>query len=197
MSSSEVDPKRRKFLTTATAAVGGVGAAFAAVPFIASFQPSARTKAVGAPIEIDISKIEPGGMITDQWRGKPIWVVRRTKESLATLEEIGSDLRDPDSQVEQQPSYAANTHRSVNPEYLVVIGLCTHLGCSPTYMGDQENITLGADWRGGFFCPCHGSKFDLAGRVYSGVPAPTNLEVPPYHYVSDSLIVVGADQESA
>ncbi len=197
MSSQEVDPKRRRFLTAATAAVGGVGAAFVAVPFIASFQPSARTKALGAPNEIDISKIEPGQRITDQWRGKPVWVVRRTPEMLEALDGMTDKLRDPQSEVEQQPGYAANPHRSIEPEYLVVVGLCTHLGCSPSFLPAEGAESMGPDWKGGFFCPCHGSKFDLAGRVYKGVPAPTNLEVPPYHYRTESVIVVGADQEAA
>jgi len=195
MSNDEVDPNRRRFLTAATAAAGGVGAAFAAVPFIASFQPSARTRAVGAPIEVDISKLEPGQMMTDQWRGKPIWIVRRSEEALQELEELRGRLRDPDSEQDQQPEYAANPYRSVEPEYFVVIGLCTHLGCSPSYLPEEGELS--ADWPGGFFCPCHGSKFDLAGRVFKGVPAPTNLVVPPYHYRSDSVIVVGADQETA
>lgn len=195
MHDQQVDRKRRRFLTAATTVVGGAGCAFAAVPFIASFQPSARTRAIGAPIEIDIGKLAPGQMITDKWRGKPVWVVRRTPEMIERLAELEPRLRDPGSEEPQQPAYAANRYRSIKPEFLVVVGICTHLGCSPTYVPEPDG-ELGEDWLGGFFCPCHGSRFDLAGRVYKGVPAPTNLEVPPYAFISDNVILVGADEES-
>lgn len=194
VSESEIDHGKRRFLITATAGLGAVGAIGAAVPFVSSFQPSARTKAVGAPIEVDISNLEPGQRLTAQWRGKPVWVLRRTEETLKALEGMSDLLSDPDSETaSQQPSYAQNSARAINPEYLVVIGICTHLGCSPTYLPDGTPHTLGNEWKGGFFCPCHGSKFDLSGRVYKGVPAPTNLIVPPYQYLSDSLIIVGED----
>lgn len=194
MANEGVDRRRRRFLTAATSVVGGVGAAFVAVPFIASWQPSARAKAIGAPVEVDISKLEPGQRLIEKWRGKPVWILRRTESQLATLNQVEDRLRDPNSEVaSQQPSYAQNEHRSIKPEYLVVIGICTHLGCSPLYLERDEGAThgLGEDWPGGFFCPCHGSRFDLSGRVYQGVPAPTNLEVPPYHYVSENVIEVG------
>lgn len=198
MSGDGVDIGRRRFLTGATTVVGAVGAGFVAVPFVVSFQPSERAKAIGAPVEQDISKLEPGGRLTVKWRGKPVWVVRRTDEQLESLDEVEEKLRDPESRVEsQQPSYAQNEHRAIKPEYLVVVGLCTHLGCSPTYRPDVAPNDLGANWKGGFFCPCHGSRFDMAGRVYTGVPAPTNLVVPPYKYLSDSRIIIGVDQETA
>ncbi len=197
MSGDGVDIGRRRFLTGATTVVGAVGAAFAAVPFVVSFQPSERAKAIGAPVEQDIGKLEPGGRVVVKWRGKPVWIVRRTQEQLASLVKIEDKLRDPNSDVDQQPPYAKNPHRAINPEYLVLVGLCTHLGCSPTYRPEVAPSDLGPEWQGGFFCPCHGSRFDLAGRVYAGVPAPTNLEVPPYKYLSDSRIIIGVDQEAA
>jgi ubiquinol-cytochrome c reductase iron-sulfur subunit len=169
-----------------------------AVPFIASMQPSAKAQAAGAPVEADIAKLEPGQRIIVEWRGKPVWIVRRTKEMLEALPSLDGQLRDPQSEVaSQQPSYAKNSHRAIKEEYLVVVGICTHLGCSPTYRPELAPADLGADWKGGFFCPCHGSRFDLAGRVYQGVPAPTNLEVPPYKYLSDSRIIVGLDDGGA
>lgn len=189
-----VNTGRRRFLTAATTVVGGVGVAFAAVPFIASWQPSAKAKAIGAPVEVDISKLEPGQQLTVTWRGKPVWVVRRSKQTLAELPSLDRMLRDPRSEVEsQQPAYCQNKYRSLKPEYLVLVGICTHLGCSPTYVPEGEAHALGAEWKGGFFCPCHGSRFDMAGRVFQGVPAPTNLEVPPYHYESETRIVIGVD----
>ena len=197
MSSEGVDLKRRRFLTAATTVVGGVGAIYAAVPFVSSMMPSARAKAIGAPVEADISKLEPGQQITVKWRGKPVWIVRRTEEMLAALTELRDQLGDPDSAEIQQPSYAQNEHRSIKPEIMIVVGLCTHLGCSPTYRPEVAPADLGADWKGGFFCPCHGSRFDMAGRVYSGVPAPTNLEVPPHRYLSDSQIIIGDDGGAA
>ncbi len=197
MSSDGVDIGRRRFLTGATTVVGAVGVAFAAVPFVASFQPSERAKAIGAPVEEDISKLEPGQMTTVKWRGKPVWIVRRTEEQLASLVAVEDKLRDPDSEVAQQPAYAQNPHRSIKPEYLILVGICTHLGCAPTYRPDVAPDDLGPQWKGGFFCPCHGSRFDMAGRVYARVPAPTNLEVPPYKYLSDSRIIIGVDQDAA
>ncbi len=195
--SDGVDRNRRRFLTTTTAVVGGVGAAFVAVPFIKSMMPSERAKAVGAPVEVDISKLQPGQRLIAQWRGKPVLVVRRSEETLEWLKskELEEKLRDPESEVEtQQPPYCNNIHRSIKPENLVLIGICTHLGCSPNYLPPDAPSDLGPDWKGGFLCPCHGSKFDMAGRVYKGVPAPTNLVVPPHKYESDTLIVVGVDQ---
>lgn len=198
MANEGVDKGRRRFLVAATTVVGGVGAAAVAVPFVTSMMPSARAKAAGAPVEIDISAVEPGQRITAEWRGKPIWVVRRTESQLADLPSLDGNLRDPASEVaDQQPSYAQNPTRSIKPEYAVLVGICTHLGCSPTYRPELAPADLGADWKGGFFCPCHGSRFDMAGRVYQSVPAPTNLVVPPHRYISDSRILIGEDQEAA
>ena len=159
--------------------------------------PSARARSAGAPVEVDISKLEPGQRVIVEWRGKPVWVVRRTEELLASLEEVTGELRDADSEDSIQPEFAINTYRSMKPEIMVMVGVCTHLGCSPTYRPDVAAADLGADWLGGFFCPCHGSKFDIAGRVYKGVPAPTNLEVPPYAYTSDTNILIGAEGGNA
>jgi len=198
MSNDDVDRSRRRFLTAATTVVGGVGAVFWAVPFVASMQPSAKAQAIGAPIEADISKLEPGQMMTVKWRGKPVWIIRRTKATLDALPTLDDRLRDPRSEVQsQQPAYADNEYRSIKPEYAVLVGICTHLGCSPTYRPEIAPPDLGPDWKGGFFCPCHGSRFDLAGRVFQGVPAPVNLEVPPYSYLSDTRIIVGVDQQGA
>jgi ubiquinol-cytochrome c reductase iron-sulfur subunit len=193
MSQQEVDRERRKFLVAATAAVGTVGAAAVAWPFIASMLPSARAKAAGAPVEVDISKIEPGAIVAVEWRGKPVWVVHRTQEMLDILGKHDNQLADPVSDAPQQPDYCKNATRSIKPEYLVAVGICTHLGCSPTYRKEIAAADLGADWPGGFFCPCHGSRFDLAARVFKGVPAPTNLVIPPHKYVSESLLLVGVD----
>ena len=193
MSTEGVDNSRRRFLTAATTVVGAVGAAGVAVPFLTSMWPSARAQAAGAPVEADISKLEPGAMLTAEWRGKPVWLVRRTEQNLTDLKSLDSALRDPGSEVDQQPSYAKNEYRSIKPEVAVLIGICTHLGCSPTYRPDVAPQDLGKDWKGGFFCPCHGSRFDLAGRVFKGVPAPLNLVVPPYRYLSDTEIEVGND----
>jgi ubiquinol-cytochrome c reductase iron-sulfur subunit len=192
----EVDNERRQFLTTAATVVGGAGMAMAAVPFAASLQPSARVEAVGAPVEIDFSHLEPDKLLMAKWRGKPVWVLRRTREELATLKDRVPELRDPQSAEPQQPDYTKNEHRSIKPEYLIVIGICTHLGCSPKYVPEAAaaSYDLGPEWQGGFFCPCHGSRFDLAGRVYKGVPAPTNLVVPPHKYLSDTRILVGEDE---
>ena len=188
MSSDGVDNNRRRFLTAATAVVGAAGTVAVAVPFIKSWNPSARAKSAGAPVEASIGKLEPGQQIIVKWRGKPVWVVRRDEEALATLTKVTDKLRDAVSDESIQPDYAKNQHRSIKSEYLIVVGICTHLGCSPSY---RPEIT--AELMGGFFCPCHGSKFDLAGRVYSGVPAPTNLTIPPHYYVSESVVVIGED----
>ena len=193
--SSEVDLDRRRFLTTATTVVGGIGAACAAVPFIESWLPSARAQALGAPVEIDLSKLEEGAQLTVEWRGQPVWIIRRSQAMLDSLASLNGLLRDPDSAEAQQPEYAQNAHRSIKPEYLVLVGLCTHLGCVPTYRPDIGGID--AHWPGGFYCPCHGSKYDLAGRVYKGVPAPTNLVVPPYHYLSENVILIGQEGSAA
>ena len=188
----KVDKARRKFLTTATTVIGGVGAACVAAPFISSWAPSARAQALGAPIEVDVSQLDTGAQLTISWRGQPVWIVRRTQAMLDTLPKMDDMLRDPLSEEPQQPAYAHNEHRSIKPEFLVLIGLCTHLGCVPTFRPDIGGV--GADWPGGFYCPCHGSKFDLAGRVYKSVPAPINLMVPPHRYVSDNLITIGEDE---
>lgn len=189
------DPTRRRFLTASASVVGGIGAVTAAWPFVASMNPSAHAKAVGAPVTVDLTRLKEGEMMREKWRGKPIWIVRRTKEMLATLKQDRGRLRDPDSQQPQQPGYASNEHRSIKPEYLVLVGICTHLGCSPAFRPDTAPDDLGASWMGGFFCACHGSRFDLAGRVYKSVPAPKNLEVPPYRYTDDRQIVIGESDE--
>ena len=194
----DLNRSRRKFLAIATAVTGGIGAAFAAVPFVASFRPSARAQALGVPVEVDIGKLEEGGLLKVEWRGQPIWILRRTQAMLNSLPAVTPELADPDSEeVEQQPDYARNAHRSIDPEFLVVIGSCTHLGCSPTERFDVGPADLGSDWPGGFYCPCHGSKFDLSGRVYKSVPAPLNLKVPPYRYISESRILIGSDTGAA
>jgi ubiquinol-cytochrome c reductase iron-sulfur subunit len=195
MSADGVDNGKRRFLTiAATSAVAVVGAGYAAVPFIASWNPSARAKAAGAPVEADFSKLQPGQMMRVEWRGKPVWIVRRTEKNLEDLSTIDGDLRDPASgRKDRQPAYAANATRSIKPEYSILVGICTHLGCSPTYRPDLAPADLGAKWVGGFFCPCHGSRFDLAGRVFKNVPAPTNLEVPPHMYLSETRVIIGVD----
>jgi ubiquinol-cytochrome c reductase iron-sulfur subunit len=188
MSSDDADNSRRRFLTAATVVVGAVGTAAVAVPFLSSWSPSARAKSAGAPVEANISKLEPGQQIIVKWRGKPVWVVRRDEQALETLPRVDDLLRDPNSDDSKQPEYAKNEYRSRKAEYLIVEGICTHLGCSPTYVPE-----ITADFEGGFFCPCHGSKFDFAGRVYSGVPAPTNLTIPPHYFVNDDVILIGED----
>jgi ubiquinol-cytochrome c reductase iron-sulfur subunit len=192
-----VDKGKRRFLVGATGVLGGIGAAAAATPFVMSLWPSERAKAAGAPVEIDISKIEPGQKINVEWRGKPIWLLNRTNAMLATLPKLDSRLVDPNSDVPQQPPYCKNEHRSIKDNMWVAIGICTHLGCSPTFRPDVAPADLGPDWLGGFFCPCHKSKFDLAGRVFKGVPAPTNLVIPPYRYQSEARIVIGEDPKGA
>lgn len=189
----EVDLTRRKILTGATGVVGAAGATFLAVPFVSSWQPSEKARAAGAPVDADISKLQPGQMLTVSWRGKPVWVVRRTPEMIDGLAGVENLLRDPGSDVSIQPEYCKNGPRAVNAEFLVVVGICTHLGCAPLYRPAIGSPDVGADWQGGFFCPCHGSRFDLAGRVYQSVPAPTNLEIPPHRYVSETKIRVGED----
>jgi len=198
MSDNAVDVDRRRFLTGTTAIIGGIGAAVAAVPFIASFQPSAKTKAIGAPVEVDVGKVEPGQRITEKWRGQPVWIVRRTPAMIEALKNFDGDLlSDSASEDSIQPEYAMNAWRSIKEEYLIMVGLCTHLGCVPSYVPEPGGGDLGEEWVGGFFCPCHGSKFDLAGRVYRGVPAPTNMTVPPYRFISDTRIVIGEDNGGA
>lgn len=198
MSGQEIDLKKRRFLTNATSAVGAVGVGFVAWPFLSSWMPSARAKAAGAPVDVDISKLEPGQLVRVLWRKKPVWVFKRDAATLSDLKTLDSKLTDPNNQEDQQPTYAKNTHRSIKAEIAVIIGVCTHLGCSPTYRPELGAADLGGDaWKGGFYCPCHGSKFDLAGRVYAGAPAPTNLIVPPYHFVSDSLIRIGVDPKAS
>lgn len=186
-----VDHGRRRFLVKATSALGGVGLIGACVPFVASMLPNEAAKAAGAPVEVDVGDLQPGQQRTVIWRGRPIWIIRRTPEMIAELSSLDSELRDPNSTVDQQPAYADNEYRSRKPEYLVLVGICTHLGCSPTYRPDKGSIDT--DWKGGFYCPCHGSKFDLAGRVFKDVPAPINLEVPPYTFLSDTKILIGTN----
>lgn len=188
---------RRRFLLVTTSVVGAIASVGVATPFLRSMMPSERAKAAGAPVEVDIGKLEPGMLLTVEWRGKPVWVLKRTEAMLETLKKLNAQLADPDSKRDQQPAYAQNLTRSIKPEILVVEGVCTHLGCAPTFRKDIAPSDLGADWLGGFFCPCHGSKFDLAGRVYSGVPAPTNLVIPPYTYLSDNRILIGAESKES
>lgn len=195
MNQDGIDKSRRRFLTTAATVVGGIGAVATAVPFISAMTPSARARAIGAPIEVDIGDLKPGELRRVKWQGKPVWILHRVESELAVLPELDAEMRDPASEEPQQPVYAANEHRSVKPEFLIVVGLCTHLGCSPTYVpvDDARSYGLQADWKGGFFCPCHGSRFDLAGRVYKDVPAPRNLLVPPHQYLSDTRVLIGDD----
>lgn len=195
--SNTIDTGKRRFLTAAASVVGGAGAVAAVIPFVSSIAPSARAEAAGAPVTVDISQIEDGQLLTVGWRGKPVWIFRRNQDVLGKLSELESELRDPGSNSLQQPDYAKNATRSIRDDVMVMVGICTHLGCSPTYRPELAPADLGANWKGGFFCPCHGSKFDLAGRVYSGVPAPINLEVPPYHFQGDNIVVVGEDAQGA
>ena len=195
MTEDDLDRNRRHFLTVATAVTGVAGAGVAAIPFISSLRPSARAQALGAPVEVSIGSMQPGEMLRVLWRGRLVFVLRRTEEMLTRLTENADMLRDPDSaEVDQQPDYAVNDTRSVRPGYLVVEGSCTHLGCAPL---EDFDVRPAEGWGGGFFCPCHGSKFDLAGRVFKGVPAPTNLRVPPHRFVRDDLILIGQDSGAA
>lgn len=190
---SDVDQDKRKFLVMATSAVGAVGVAATAVPFIGSMLPSERAKAAGAPVEVDISKIAPGTMMTAEWRGKPVWIINRTPEMIAELAKHNDMLSDPQSDVtSQQPAYCKNTDRSIKENIGVIVGICTHLGCSPSAKMAMKG-DMGDNWPGGFFCPCHGSKFDLAGRVLKGSPAPINLVIPPYKYINDTTLLIGED----
>ena len=200
MGSDNVNTARRRFLTGATTVVGIAGAVGIAVPFVGSWNPSAKAKAAGAPVKADVSKVEPGAMIIVEWRGMPVYVVNRTESMLAELPTLNDGLKDPDSLSSKQPDYIEGLGRSIKPNLLVVLGLCTHLGCAPKYrpeVGAADLSTASQDWLGGFFCPCHGSKFDLSGRVYADVPAPTNLEIPPHSYEADGILVVGVDSEAS
>jgi ubiquinol-cytochrome c reductase iron-sulfur subunit len=199
MSDGEVvNEGRRRFLTAATSVVGAAGAVGVAVPFVGSWNPSAKAKAAGAPIKVNLTKIQPGQMVTEEWRGKPVYIIRRTEEAIEGLKKVTDQVSDPDSQNVQQPGYAQNETRSRKPEFMIMLGVCTHLGCAPQFRPDVGAKDLGGEsWQGGFFCPCHGSKFDLAGRVYKSVPAPLNLEVPPHSYESDTVVVIGVDEENA
>mgnify|MGYP000063564069 CR=1 FL=1 len=197
MSNDGVNAGRRRFLVAATSVVGAAGAVGAAVPFVGSWFPSAKAKAAGAPVKVNISKIEPGQQIVAEWRGQPVFIVHRTEEMLAALPKINAELADPSSQASVQPEYVNPEARSIKPEILVLVGLCTHLGCAPSFRPEVAPADLGAQWLGGYFCPCHGSRYDLAGRVYKSQPAPLNLPVPPHSYESADVIVIGVDQEKA
>ncbi|MGM0824809.1 MAG: ubiquinol-cytochrome c reductase iron-sulfur subunit [Pseudomonadota bacterium] len=199
MANGGVNRGRRRFLVGATTVVGAVGAVGVAIPFVSAWQPSARARAAGAPVQADVSKLAPGQRMTVEWRGRPVWIINRTPEMIERTEAFAADrLADPDSESSLQPSYSTGQMRSIRPEIGVLIGICTHLGCSPVYRPEPDADGVGVDdWPGGFFCPCHGSRFDLAGRVFSNVPAPTNLEVPPYRFEGDNIIIVGEDEETA
>ena len=188
--------KTRRNLVVATSVAGGVAGVAAAVPFVASMLPSERARAAGAPVEADISRLAPGELAVIEWRGKPVWIIRRTKEMIESLKAVTPRLTDPGSKSSEQPKYAENEHRSAKPELMVMEGVCTHLGCSPQLKSADAKAEMGADWVGGFYCPCHGSKFDYAGRVFRGAPAPTNLRVPPYTFASDNTLVIGEDAET-
>ncbi|MBI1942949.1 MAG: ubiquinol-cytochrome c reductase iron-sulfur subunit [Betaproteobacteria bacterium] len=194
MSEAKMDKTRRNLIVAGSAAAGAASLG-AAVPFVWSMWPSERAKAAGAPVEADISRLAPGELAVVEWRGKPVWLMRRTKEMLDAVRKVDDKVTDPKSEVMLQPEYAKNEYRSIKPEYLVLIGICTHLGCSPQPKPAEAKAEMGADWQGGFLCPCHGSKFDLAGRVYKGAPAPVNLEVPPHMYLSDGSIRIGEDKK--
>ena len=197
MSNDGVNAGRRRFLVAATSVVGAAGAVGAAVPFVGSWFPSAKAKAAGAPVKVNISKIEPGQRIVAEWRGQPVFILNRTGEMLQALPKIDAELADPNSQASVQPEYVDPEVRSIKPEILVLVGLCTHLGCSPSFRPEVAPADLGAQWVGGYFCPCHGSRYDLAGRVYKSQPAPLNLPVPPHSYESADVIILGVDQEKA
>lgn len=191
----KIDCSKRQLLIAATTAAGSVAAVGAGAPFVLSLMPSERAKAAGAPVEVDITTIDPGAMMVIEWQGKPVWVVHRTRQMIDALDKHNNELADPDSSVEQQPDYCKNPHRSIKPEHLVVLGVCTHLGCSPNYRPEFAPADLGDQWVGGWFCPCHGSSFDMAGRVYKGAPAPTNLIVPPHKYLSETNLLIGDDSK--
>lgn len=199
MADKELDQGKRRFLLGATGVVGGVAGAATAVPFVASMLPSERAKAAGAPVEADIGNLSPGEMTRVEWRGKPVWIVRRTKEMLAAVEQSDEKVADPKSERNKEltPEYARNEYRSIKPEYLVVVGICSHLGCSPVDKFKAQPEPFETDWKGGFYCPCHGSLFDLAGRVYKNKPAPDNLTVPPHKYLSDTKLLIGEDTKGA
>jgi ubiquinol-cytochrome c reductase iron-sulfur subunit len=200
MANEVVDHGRRRFLTATTAVVGGIGIVSAAVPFIKSWEPSARAKAAGAPVTQSLAKIEAGQMLSVSWRGLPVFVLNRTKAQLDTLPMVDSRLVDPKSDgasAGQQPKYAQNEARSIKPEWLVIVGICTHLGCVPEFVPEIKPEPFDPNWKGGFYCPCHKSRYDLAGRVFNGVPAPKNLQVPPYHFIDDSTIQIGVDPKEA
>lgn len=196
MSNAPVDKSRRRFLTAATSVVGGAGVVGAAVPFIASWNPSAKAKSAGAPVVVDFSKLEPGQLIRVKWRGKPVWVISRTPNMLANLDQLADQLRDPQSEEPQQPAFAQNVYRSMKKEVFIAVGICTHLGCSPLFLPDTFGDHVDG-MESGFFCPCHGSTFDIAGRVFQGVPAPLNLEIPPYRYLGDTVVKIGELEENA
>jgi ubiquinol-cytochrome c reductase iron-sulfur subunit len=193
----KTDEGKRRFLVAATGVAGGVAAGATAVPFVASMMPSERAKAAGAPVEVDISRLAPGERLTVEWRGKPVWIVHRTQQMLDTVKKNADKVADPESKKPMQPAYAKNEMRSIKPDYLVVVGICTHLGCSPVEKFQATAEAFDANWQGGFYCPCHGSLFDLAGRVYKNKPAPDNLEVPPYKFLSDTRILIGDDSKGA
>jgi ubiquinol-cytochrome c reductase iron-sulfur subunit len=195
MNDREKIDKTRRTLVVATSVVGGAAAVGAAVPFVASMLPSERAKAAGAPVQAEIAALQPGELKVFEWRGKPVWVIRRTKEMLDSLKAVVPNLTDPESKHSEQPPYAKNEYRSAKPEFMVMEGVCTHLGCSPQNRPAEAKSEMGSDWVGGFYCPCHGSKFDYAGRVFRGAPAPVNLKVPPYTFVSDGSLLIGEDQE--
>ncbi|MBD3640166.1 MAG: ubiquinol-cytochrome c reductase iron-sulfur subunit [Marinobacter sp.] len=197
MSNGDVSQGRRRFLIGATSVVGGVGVVGAAVPFVASWNPSAKAEAAGAPVTVNISKIEPGQQVTVEWRGKPVWIIRRTPEMLENIKKLNDVVKDPQSEAPQQPPYIEGVLRALKPEFGVYVGLCTHLGCVPSYRPEVAPADLGENWLGGLFCPCHGSRYDLAGRVYEAQPAPLNLEVPPYRFDDDVTLTVGLDPEAA
>lgn len=197
MSNGDVSQGRRRFLIGATSVVGGAGVVGAAVPFLGSWNPSAKAEAAGAPVTVNVSKIEPGQQITVEWRGKPVWIIRRTDEMVANIEKLNDRVKDPMSEEPQQPPYIDGILRSLKPEYAVLVGLCTHLGCVPSYRPEVAPADLGDEWLGGLFCPCHGSRYDMAGRVYAAQPAPSNLEVPPYRFDDESTLTIGLDPEAA
>ncbi|HET6491767.1 MAG TPA: ubiquinol-cytochrome c reductase iron-sulfur subunit [Burkholderiales bacterium] len=196
MADQELDKSKRRFLVAATGVAGGVATGAVAVPFVASMLPSERAKAAGAPVEADIGALEPGQMMVVEWRGKPVWIVHRTKEMLEAVKADDEKVADPSSKRSEQPKYAANEFRAIKPEYLVVVGICTHLGCSPVDKFQPQPEPFDSDWKGGFYCPCHGSLFDLAGRVYKNKPAPDNLTVPPYTFAGDTKILIGEDKNT-